>query len=113
MRRLRSKKLLLGLVVVGAAFIWALFPMEPVGRVFHEFRSPDGRHVITVYRYVMPIALPGGGGSDAPGRIELTTADGHLLHKEPVPMVILAMDEPEWSEREVRLGGLLKTLPLQ
>ena len=100
-------------VLLAAVLVWGLFFKEPAGRVFHQFKSPDEQYVITVYRYAMPFAMPGGGGSDAPGRIELTTADGRLLHREPVPMVFMAMEEPEWGEKEVRLGGLLKSFTLQ
>ncbi|WP_114008329.1 hypothetical protein [Cohaesibacter intestini] len=108
---MRKLRLLLAAPLVGM-LIWFFYPSEPKGSVFKTFTSPDGRYVVTVYRYVMSFALPGGGGSDAPGRIELTCSDGRLLHKAPVPMVIMAVDEPEWFKDEVRLPGILDYWPL-
>lgn len=104
--------LLLCVALVVGMMVWVLYPSEPKGSVFKTFTSPDGAYHITVYRYVMPLAFPGGGGSDAPGRIELTTADERLLHKAPVPMVYMAAEDPQWRKGEVGLPGLLETWAL-
>ncbi|WP_319533773.1 hypothetical protein [uncultured Cohaesibacter sp.] len=95
-----------------AVVLWALFIRQPMGSVYREFVSPDGQHKVTVYRYPMLFSSIGG-ASDAPGRAELTNADGKVLQSVDLEMVQLLIDEPEWTEDEVRLIGPLPDWPLK
>ena len=102
-------------VIAGLALAFVLFTLfirQPTGTVYREFVSPDGQYRVTVYRHPMLFSSIGG-ASDAPGRAELTDKDGSILQSVDLEMVQLQIDEPEWTENEVRLIGPLPDWPLE
>ncbi len=90
--------ILLAIVVVGVT-LSVFFAREK--DVYASWQSPDGQHTVTVYRIARMFSMPGG-GSDAPGMILLTNADGTVLNRRKIGMVQLA-SEPEWGEGSVTM----------
>ena len=66
-----------------------------------RFQSPDGRHLLVVYRHPMLFTMPGQ-GSDAPGTVVLQDANGRELNRTPISMVQLISD-PRWREDAVSM----------
>ena len=91
---------LFGLVILGIATgvsAWWMWPLEPV----RSWESPDSAYTVTLFRHPRLYAMPGQ-GSDAPGTLTLTDANGNVLQRTRIEMVQIASD-PEWSKDRVRM----------
>ena len=103
--RFTPKRALILLAVVIVALTLSMF-FAREKETYASWQSPNGEHTITVYRMARMWSMPGG-GSDAPGMILLTDADGTVLNRRKIEMVQLA-SEPEWSERSVSMKLLFE-----
>ncbi len=78
---------IIGIVAVTlvAAAILFLFSREEV----YRYKSPSGDHtvVVTKYNYESFVIRFPGGGSDAPGFIEIFDRNGESCGRVPVPMI--------------------------
>jgi hypothetical protein len=93
-------KSLAALVIIGLAYVWS------DGGAPYEYRStlhsPDEKYKLVIYSRQMLMAFPGG-GSDAPGYVQLQDQSGRVLDEGYLGMVQLAY-EVEWGEDEVHVG---------
>lgn len=78
---------------------------------FLRTESPDGRHVLTVCRGWLPFAMPGQGGSDAPGVVVLRDAAGHLGGAVAIGMLGEIGHPPRWPPGQAVIP-LVAEIPL-
>lgn len=90
----------LTLVVLGllALFTWPQWRRFIASEAWRDV-SPDRRYAMVVYRLPRLIGSPGG-GSDAPGYVQLQDINGRVLHEAELEMIQLAQ-RVEWSPDEV------------
>ncbi len=93
-----------GVLLVTAILLAMVF--APERDVYARWESPDGRHMVSVYRLQKIFAMPGQ-GSDAPGMVLLTNRDGIVLNRRRIDMVQLA-SEPVWGPETVRMKLLFE-----
>ena len=93
-------KSLAALAIIGLAYVWS------DGGASYKYRStlhsPDEKYKLVIYSRPMLIAFPGG-GSDAPGYVQLQDQSGRDLGEGYLGMVHLAY-EVEWGADEVHVG---------
>lgn len=78
---------------------------------FLRSESPDGRHVLTVCRGWMLFAMPGQGGSDAPGVVVLRDAAGNLGGAVALGFLGEIGHEPYWPPGHAAIP-LVARIPL-
>lgn len=72
--------------------------------------SPDQRYAMVVFREPMLFSAIGG-GSDAPGYVQLQDARGRVLQEAPLEMIQLA-HPIEWSAQSVEIPVVAGPWPL-
>ncbi len=84
-----------------ATFAAIVFMTNVFAEEAYRFKSPDGRHLLIVYRRPRPYAMPGQ-GSDAPGYVVLVNKRGAVLQRREVGMVQLVY-KPRWTPTRVKV----------
>ncbi len=96
------KKLAVVLALVGLLLAtWPWWRKLLASELMRE-PSPDGRYAMVVYRFPMLFSSIGG-GSDAPGYVQLQDQQGHVLHEADLEMVQLAYGSIRWTTSEVEI----------
>lgn len=105
-RRVRVGVLMALAVAMALAVVW-LRREEP----YVQFRSPDGRFTLIVYRRPRLFGMSPGQAGDVPGRAVLVDQHGKVLQEAPVEMVQL-VEVREWRSRAVEVRPFNEDWPL-
>lgn len=112
----KTKALLIGLAfglgVVGLAF---LSKAQRWHYSFHRsWESPDGQYVVNLYRNNLFGMIPGppGGGSDAPGLVELVDLESDEVIAETEIEMVQQLLSVRWDDYECWLSGVHLSWPL-
>jgi hypothetical protein len=101
-----SRKLWL-IVAACAAAIAVVVWLNPPAQEYSRIASPDGNYRVIVYRYPQLLPVMPGQASDAPGRLDIYSRSGKLLHTEKIEMVQFARDL-RWYSDAVSIPGAFR-----